>query len=194
MTLFEENPSPHLTLAEQASDPTTPASGKWRLYTKSGGLYIIDDAGTVVGPFAAATGGGYTEGARVYNNANQAIGSGAVLTAAFNGEVYDTDTCHDNSTNNSRLTCKTAGKYLVTAHAVLSSVAGDSSWWIEHQTRGRVAQQNITAQGGSLATIIDLAVDDYLVVKVFAGTGNACNLLYVAGNEYSSYFAMQRIG
>ena len=35
---------------EQASDPSTPASGKWKLYFKSGGLYLIDDAGVVLGP------------------------------------------------------------------------------------------------------------------------------------------------
>lgn len=35
---------------EQASNPSTPASGKWKLFFKAGGLYLIDDAGTVIGP------------------------------------------------------------------------------------------------------------------------------------------------
>lgn len=42
--------------AEQASDPSTPASGKWKLYFKSGGLYLIDDAGTVTGPLMPGAG------------------------------------------------------------------------------------------------------------------------------------------
>jgi len=41
--------------SEQGSDPSTPASTKWKLYFKSGGLYYIDDAGAVIGPLAAST-------------------------------------------------------------------------------------------------------------------------------------------
>lgn len=40
-----------IQLAEQGSDPATPAAGFWRLYMKATGLYIIDDAGVVSGPF-----------------------------------------------------------------------------------------------------------------------------------------------
>ena len=45
-----------VTLQEESAMPSTPATGKWRLYFKSDGLYIIDDAGTETGPFG--TGGG----------------------------------------------------------------------------------------------------------------------------------------
>lgn len=45
-----------LLFSEQASAPTTPATGKWRLYLKSDGLYVVDDAGTETGPFAASAG------------------------------------------------------------------------------------------------------------------------------------------
>lgn len=38
---------------EQVSDPSTPASTKWKLYFKSGGLYYIDDLGAVIGPIGA---------------------------------------------------------------------------------------------------------------------------------------------
>lgn len=40
---------------EQGSDPATPAAGKWKLYFKAGGLYLIDDAGVVIGPLAPGT-------------------------------------------------------------------------------------------------------------------------------------------
>lgn len=40
-----------LNFLERASNPATPASGHWRLFTKSGGLYLMDDAGAVIGPF-----------------------------------------------------------------------------------------------------------------------------------------------
>lgn len=41
-----------LLFDEQASDPATPAAGFWRIYAKSTGLFIIDDAGAVSGPFS----------------------------------------------------------------------------------------------------------------------------------------------
>lgn len=39
--------------AEQTVTPATPASGKWRLYFKSDGMYAVDDTGTTIGPFGA---------------------------------------------------------------------------------------------------------------------------------------------
>lgn len=43
---------------EQAGDPSTPAAGMWKLYFKAGGLYYIDDAGTVTGALGSGGGGG----------------------------------------------------------------------------------------------------------------------------------------
>ena len=40
-------------LTDQGSDPSTPASGKKKLYSKSGGLYIRDSAGNITGPMVA---------------------------------------------------------------------------------------------------------------------------------------------
>ena len=39
-----------LIMQEEASTPSTPASGKWVAYFKSDGLYIKDDAGNELGP------------------------------------------------------------------------------------------------------------------------------------------------
>lgn len=44
-----------IRFAEQGSTPTTPATGFWRLYAKSDGLYIVDDAGVATGPFTTAS-------------------------------------------------------------------------------------------------------------------------------------------
>ena len=39
---------------QEGSAPGTPSSTQWKLYTKTDGLYVIDDAGTETGRFAAA--------------------------------------------------------------------------------------------------------------------------------------------
>jgi hypothetical protein len=57
-----DNEFPSVLLDEQASAPTTPASGFWRLYAKSTGLFIVDDAGGETGPFGTGGGGGIAEG------------------------------------------------------------------------------------------------------------------------------------
>jgi hypothetical protein len=56
-----------------------------------------------------------TPSVKVYNNATQAITNDTLTPAAFNSESYDTDTMHDTSTNNTRITINTAGKYRISA-------------------------------------------------------------------------------
>lgn len=55
MTKASDNEFPSILLGELSVKPTTPAAGKWRLYAKSGGLYLVDDAGTEIGPFGTNT-------------------------------------------------------------------------------------------------------------------------------------------
>ena len=42
-----------LIMQEEGSNPATPTSGKWKLFFKADGIYIMEDTGTVTGPFAA---------------------------------------------------------------------------------------------------------------------------------------------
>jgi hypothetical protein len=52
-------------------------------------------------------------GVAVYKDSTQAITTATVTAIQFNQERWDTDGCHDNATNNTRLTAKTAGKYII---------------------------------------------------------------------------------
>lgn len=58
---------------EQGSDPATPASGLWELYCKSGGIYLRNSAGTVLGPLG--TGGGTGGNVSTLPSGNITIGS-----------------------------------------------------------------------------------------------------------------------
>lgn len=44
------------TWEEQAAAPDTPATGKWKIYFKSDGVYVLEDDGTEHGPLEAASG------------------------------------------------------------------------------------------------------------------------------------------
>lgn len=61
MARASDNEFPSVLFDEQASDPATPASGFWRAYMKSDGMYVIDDAGATTGPFGGGGGGGFTQ-------------------------------------------------------------------------------------------------------------------------------------
>lgn len=60
MAKASDNEYPSVLFTEQGSDPATPDTGLWRAFFKSDGLYVIDDAGTVTGPFGAGDGGDVT--------------------------------------------------------------------------------------------------------------------------------------
>jgi len=55
---------PTLLFDEQGSNPSTPASTNWRIYFKSDGLYIIDDAGAVTGPMVSSAGAAALQSAK----------------------------------------------------------------------------------------------------------------------------------
>lgn len=46
----------NIFLTDQSSSPSTPASGKTRVFSKADGLYVVDDDGLTIGPFMPADG------------------------------------------------------------------------------------------------------------------------------------------
>jgi len=120
---------------------------------------------------------------RAYHDTNQSTANNTVITLAFNQERFDTDTIHDTLTNNSRLTCKTAGKYLV---------IGMAQWATNTTGRRRIAialngggalegyQEWDTSQvaltHGTATTIIDMDVDDWVTLEVYQTSGGALDV------------------
>jgi hypothetical protein len=137
-------------------------------------------------------------GARVYNNADLSIPNSVLTALTFNTERWDTDTIHDTSTNPERLTCKTAGKYIISANIRWDGNATEyralNIYLNGVDQIGREVRINLsaTALTQTVTTIYDLAVNDYLTVVVFQASGGA--LLVTASVKYSPEFMMQRIG
>ena len=139
---------------------------------------------------------GYTEGARVYNNAHLSINHAAYTALTFNSEVYDTDGIHDTGSNPGRLTCQTAGKYLIVVTIKFATDAQGYRWvYCPLNGVGGIAQTTTlaTGEGEKLngTVIYDLVVGDYVTVYVHHTAGNALNVEYEA--NFSPYFMMQRI-
>lgn len=182
-----------------ANRPTAGVAGRLFFATDLGKLQR--DNGTSWDDVAetVAASGGYTEGAHVYHDANQAVTSGASdAYLALNSERYDTDTIHDVSTNNSRLTCKTAGKYLIiagvewgingtgvrTLNIVLNRTTVIASVTVSANANSGIRQQAMT--------IYELGVNDYVEVRAYQNSGGNLNVL--ASADYSPEFSIQKVG
>ncbi len=140
----------------------------------------------------------YTEGARVYHDSNQTLTTATLTILSFNQERYDTDTIHHLSTNNSRLTCKTAGKYIISATALFDGNAtgfrqiGIILNGTTLIARCKQVSGHAATVGWTETAIYDLAINDYVEVQAYQNSGG--DLLVVTASNFSPEFMMQRIG
>jgi hypothetical protein len=105
-------------IAASAND--TPA----RLAVGANGTVLTADSAEATGlKWAAAASGATFVGASVYKTAAQSIANSTDVALTFPNENFDTDSIHDNSTNNSRFTIPTGkdGKWLFTTVATFAS-------------------------------------------------------------------------
>lgn len=135
---------------------------------------------------------------RVFHNAAQSTTTSVGLALAFNSERFDTDTMHDNVTNNSRITIKTAGLYVVTAHIEFAANAtGQRELWIQLNGATIIAVQRVGAAAASttilsVTTTYKCIVDDYLTAVAVQNSGGALNV--TALGNYTPEFAATWIG
>ena len=136
--------------------------------------------------------------ARAYHNASQSIAASTTETKAFNSERWDNDIIHDTASNNSRLTCKRAGKYLIILNMAIGAPSSGS-----RETRIDLVLNGATiidresdypgavVIGYTVATIYDLAINDYVEHQVWIDA--ATSAWPSLANGYPE-FMMHRIG
>lgn len=168
----------HLSGGVSIGDSTDPGVGKVR---------VVGQMNTYTVPEA-----------RVYHNGGQSLTTATPFILAFNNERFDTDTIHDTVTNNSRLTCRTAGKYYIFATAEFQANAtgvrylgiklnGSIYIAIDRRTASGIAPIDIT-----ISTVYDLAVNDYVEIEAYQDAGLA--LAVTAIGNTSPEFGMVRVG
>jgi hypothetical protein len=129
----------------------------------------------------------------------QSLSTGTATAITFNAEEFDTDTYHDNSTNNTRITIPSgkAGKYLVVA-AITFASSGTGIRTISVYKNGAGAFENFqhaptpsAAMRGQVTGILNLSVADYL--EVYANQQSGGNLDVNAG-QADTRFAVIYLG
>jgi len=160
-----------------------------RIYRHTDGWYEADENGQSFIRAAQPT-------ARVRNNANQSIASSVAKVLTFNIANYDTDSMHDNVTNPTRLTCQTAGLYLIVGQVEWqSNTSGRRALSIRLNGATYIAISNDIAAGTNgqvVMTTYRLNVGNYVELTAYQDSGT--NLNVIGGKACSPVLAMHRIG
>ena len=143
-------------------------------------------------------GGGISNiGARVYNTTNQSIPNSVNTALTLNSESYDTNNIHSTSSNTSRLTARTAGKYSIFGTIKLDANATGTRYIIIYLNGTTKIGENY-AEGDSvdlaslsISVIYHLNVDDYVELMVHQNSAGALNNL--ASPNHSPEFGMTLI-
>lgn len=133
--------------------------------------------------------------ARVNRSTSQSIPTGVSTAVSFTGENYDTDTIHDVSANQSRLTCRTAGIYNVGFHVLWGSTAGGtvrSCVIRENGVNDLLQVENGLGKTLSGSVTLALSVNDFLEVFAFHDAGVNVSVLAFTGQAPA--FWMTRVG
>lgn len=134
-------------------------------------------------------------GCRAYHDADQSILTSTWTVLALNQERWDTNVIHDLSTNNSRLTCKTAGKYIIVGSAAVDSFV-NVIWYLRITLNGSGTQlvrcnSNMKYHNMAISVLYNLAINDYVELWIFQDSGASKNARAIP--NFSVEFAMQLI-
>jgi len=153
--------------------PASSGTALTRLAVGANGTVLTADSAEATGLKWAAAATATDISCRVYQTTTTSL-STTFATLAFGAENFDTDTMHDNSTNNSRITIKTAGKFSVGGQA---STAANAALGVRILLNGttvisRVFQGNSgVTEGANVSTIYDFALNDYIELQAALGSG-----------------------
>jgi hypothetical protein len=147
---------------------------------------IVANSATATGLEWQAPASGSFVGCSVYKSSTQSIADGSGTTVTYNAEYYDTDAFHDNSTNNSRITIPSGkgGKYLITVNLIIAAnttgvrIIGllKNGDFTNGQQLLNVSAPSTGSGRLSGATVMDLAVSDYIEVQVFQNSSGSLDL------------------
>jgi len=135
--------------------------------------------------------------ARAFNNANVSTTSPVVLVMPLNSEVFDTNSMHDNVTNNSRITVKKTGIYIVNATVQFAANISNQRFIRLLKNGAEIATQSTQALSGGTTTrlaiscVINAVPNDYFELAVFQNSGGNLNVEYVA--NMSPYLTVAKI-
>ena len=122
---------------------------------------------------------------KVKKSTGQTISNNTATIATWNTETYDTDGMHDNVTNNSRITIKTAGKYHFSCYGAWTGNSTGSRIidFLKNGTSMAMTQYvPISKAQHTTSYVGDFAVNDYVEIEVTQDSGG--DLSFLSGQRY----------
>jgi hypothetical protein len=118
----------------------------------------------------------------IFHNTTQSSTNATVLTVAMNSERVDNDGCHDNTTNNSRITIQTPGVYQLTAQiGYVANATGLRYGYINLNGSTTIGLSTAPALSTGGVTVpvsrpYRLGYGDYVQAQAYQTSGGALNL------------------
>lgn len=134
---------------------------------------------------------------KVHKTAEQTISHNTSTIVTFDAETFDPSNLHDNSTNNSRITVGTTGKYLIVALAQFNSNATGIRalrFFINGVNTFSATVQPVNGGGTDVMGIyyINLTAGDYVEMGVFQTSGGDLGL--AGGGDGNTQFGLCYVG
>lgn len=139
-------------------------------------------------------------GASAWMNTTVAIPNATFTNVALADELFDTNSIHDNTTNNSRMTIPTgyAGKWLVNGTLSWASGTGIRSIALYKNGSYYAIWDTSPSTGtfsANFSVVMNLAVADYVEMRVYQTSGGNLNLYgNSAGNGTITTFGVSYLG
>jgi hypothetical protein len=156
-----------------------------RLAVGANDTVLTADSTTATGLKWATPAGASFAGVGLKKSGTQSIANATFVKITWDQEDFDTDTFHDNVTNNTRITIPTGkGGYYLIAGVIAWSNVGAGNRAVELSKNGTTInyvffQPDATSANGPLypmSYVINLSAGDYVELSAYQNSGSALNL------------------
>ena len=159
-----------------------------RLGAGTSGLFL-QTLGAGANPQWATAGAAVGKRVSVYKTGNQSINNTTMTAVQFDAESFDTDTMHDNSTNNTRITFTTAGVYYIHAEiGYQNNSTGVRRITIKVNDTTHLCDVSVSAANGietylGVSCLYSASASDYVEAMAYQSSGGALNV-----EQYRTFF------
>ena len=191
------------TAAALSGDVTMANTGAVTIATDAVDIAMLSATGTASnstflrGDNAWAAAGSTFIGVKAVHGADQNTTSGSEAAVTFTAtDGWDTDTMHSTSSNPSRITFNTAGKYFIQGHV---QIAGNTSGRRHLAIRLNGGNRNVVSQSSpsladqwahQVSVTLDVSVNDYVELMFLQTSGSTLAIQY---NNGSPWFTAHKI-
>ena len=200
-TIFIQNIGAGVSTITAGTATVNTASSLALAQYESGNLYFTAAGASIFSKADGAAAASSFVGCGVKKTTDQSINNSTYTVVSWDSENFDTDTMHDNSTNNTRITVPSGkgGYYLLTGSIAFNSNGtgnrivrfyknGSDLRWVASLAAANTGNFTIVP----FSQVFNLAAADYIELYAFQSSGGALSVM--SDPEAGSHWQMQFLG